>query len=57
MTDYEIFNWLHAHMVYIERLKSGKFAVTYNNLNGNETIIIGDNIKDCVRKANQEKNA
>lgn len=52
MTDYEIFNWLHAYVKFIERLKSGKFAVTYTNLSGDEVIVIGDDIKDCVRKAN-----
>jgi len=51
MTDYEIFNWLYAHVVFIERLKSGKFALTYNT-DGTDRIIIGDDIKDCVRRTN-----
>lgn len=52
MTDYEIFNWLHAHMVYIERLKGHKYALTWKNIDGKQYIIMGGDIKDCVRKAN-----
>lgn len=52
MTDYDIFKWLYAHVVFIERLKSGKFAITYSNLSGDDVIVIGEDIKDCVRKAN-----
>lgn len=53
MTDYEILNWLSIHVTFIERLKSGKFAVTYINTSGDETVIIGEDIKDCVRKVAQ----
>ena len=50
MTDYEIFNWLYAHVVYIERIHRG-FAITYTDSNGTEQIVLGEDIKDCVRKA------
>lgn len=52
MTDYEIFNWLYAYVIFIERLKSGKYVLTHKNLSGDEVSIIGEDIKDCVRKAN-----
>ena len=51
MPDYEIFNWLNAYMLCVERLKFGKFVLTYWDISGNERQQIGDTIKDCVRKA------
>jgi len=51
ITDYEIFNWLNANMINIERLHKGKFALTYWDIAGNEQIIVGSDPKDCVEKA------
>ena len=39
MTDYEIFNWLYAYVIFIERLKSGKYVLTHKNLSGDEVSI------------------
>lgn len=50
MTDYEIFKWLYAHVTFIERIRDG-FAMTYKDCNDKEQIILGMDIKDCVRKA------
>lgn len=51
MTDYDIFNWLYAYVVCIERIHHG-FALTYNDSNGVEQVVLGDDIKACVRKVN-----
>lgn len=56
MTDTQIVDWIEENLTRLHQNMRDQMEMTYLNLDGVETVVVADNLRECVELAVKEQN-